>query len=704
MKTTNGTEKAFAGNPHVRFDEGEVAPAATPRRGSLLYSKGIFLKTKPCVGRVVLVSAFCAMSLLCGVQAGEVRWTGGAGVGEDGLYDWTEPANWQGNALPQQGDIPVFAPTGSITLKAPSKSGVSYTFKGLKFLSGSTYIASGTYIYLRTSKTVEIYVADTAFASLTNHIDTFTSEKVVLKKTGGGTFEARHIGTENCFAEIDIQNGNLGGVKASSWYGMRSLSFRIHDGTRLLLPDKDWLVNTTIDGVTCRPDMYIASGGALRIGGMARVCSLRGEGVVCGYAGNETDLSWNTITLYPTNDCVFSGVVRACVTVENSATGRFVLGNSNTLSSSYYVIGSKLGFLPGVDGAFQLGYPGGVSSVWYSPIAGSALHLAATNGDPVTVRLQLKDNASAANLSTTGPGNLYIANGATTFNGGNLRHTGILGNRASGQTMTLGDETAANDFDFSMLSGLHADRGPIVVRNSAPLVFNGRLFGENRITFANDVTLGNVNFAGEGGLYAYGDVTITGGDSMGAFSAVIMYDDNATFTMAGGRIRRSEALDNTQISQIPVSDGVLLPNFEGTSVISGGDYYLSSYNGVISRNVELVGGRLILTAEQMPKSGSTAESPTVFKLDGGELVMRFYSSSSRYLSAFQDSDALRVVVGEKGAVLRQCGLYNATYAHSVAIKRGIQSGVVSGVDGGWSQYGFAPVTYHYPMTITGPFP
>ena len=36
---TNATlrGKPYAGNPHVRFDEGEVAPAATPRRGSLLY-------------------------------------------------------------------------------------------------------------------------------------------------------------------------------------------------------------------------------------------------------------------------------------------------------------------------------------------------------------------------------------------------------------------------------------------------------------------------------------------------------------------------------------------------------------------------------------------------------------------------------------------------------------------------------------------
>jgi len=36
-KALNG--KPYAGNPHVLFDEGEVASAATPRRGSLLYRK-----------------------------------------------------------------------------------------------------------------------------------------------------------------------------------------------------------------------------------------------------------------------------------------------------------------------------------------------------------------------------------------------------------------------------------------------------------------------------------------------------------------------------------------------------------------------------------------------------------------------------------------------------------------------------------------
>ena len=47
--------KPDAGNPHVRFDEGEVAPAATPRRGSLLYTK-LFLE----VGAL----AMCALPVL----------------------------------------------------------------------------------------------------------------------------------------------------------------------------------------------------------------------------------------------------------------------------------------------------------------------------------------------------------------------------------------------------------------------------------------------------------------------------------------------------------------------------------------------------------------------------------------------------------------------------------------------------------------
>ena len=43
MKTVHDG-KPYAGNPHVRFDEGEVASATTPRRGSLLYKERAKMK------------------------------------------------------------------------------------------------------------------------------------------------------------------------------------------------------------------------------------------------------------------------------------------------------------------------------------------------------------------------------------------------------------------------------------------------------------------------------------------------------------------------------------------------------------------------------------------------------------------------------------------------------------------------------------
>ena len=73
-------EKLYAGNPHVRFDGGEVASAATPRRGSLLYKP-----TRICV----------VFSALCFVEAAFVAAHGGT-------YTWlTSPANnsWDTTSL-----------------------------------------------------------------------------------------------------------------------------------------------------------------------------------------------------------------------------------------------------------------------------------------------------------------------------------------------------------------------------------------------------------------------------------------------------------------------------------------------------------------------------------------------------------------------------------------------------------------------------
>ena len=44
--------KPYAGNPHVRFNEGEVAPATTPRRGFLLY-KAVTFNGRPVMDRKI---------------------------------------------------------------------------------------------------------------------------------------------------------------------------------------------------------------------------------------------------------------------------------------------------------------------------------------------------------------------------------------------------------------------------------------------------------------------------------------------------------------------------------------------------------------------------------------------------------------------------------------------------------------------------
>ena len=53
-KALNG--KPYAGNPHVRFDEGEVASAATPRRGFLLYTTGKKLRLTVIVAAAIISS------------------------------------------------------------------------------------------------------------------------------------------------------------------------------------------------------------------------------------------------------------------------------------------------------------------------------------------------------------------------------------------------------------------------------------------------------------------------------------------------------------------------------------------------------------------------------------------------------------------------------------------------------------------------
>ena len=92
-KALNG--KPYAGNPHVRFDEGEVAPAATPRRGSLLYNM------RKLIGKVAILAATIAAGAILPfvANADGIRWehakniVGDADVRTDGVLRYAYANN-----------------------------------------------------------------------------------------------------------------------------------------------------------------------------------------------------------------------------------------------------------------------------------------------------------------------------------------------------------------------------------------------------------------------------------------------------------------------------------------------------------------------------------------------------------------------------------------------------------------------------------
>ena len=73
-KALNG--KPYAGNPHVRFDEGEVASAATSRRGSLLYNKNKLMTIAAvAVSAALPMAANAAFTSTTNIVVNGVSWT-----------------------------------------------------------------------------------------------------------------------------------------------------------------------------------------------------------------------------------------------------------------------------------------------------------------------------------------------------------------------------------------------------------------------------------------------------------------------------------------------------------------------------------------------------------------------------------------------------------------------------------------------------
>ena len=106
--------KPYAGNPHVRSDEGEVAPATTPRRGSLLYK------------RFYIVALGAALGVVPLLRADVLRWQGG---GSD--EKWVVAENWFNETAgvpsaraPTHGDELLF--TGTVSPEAIGTGAIEY--------------------------------------------------------------------------------------------------------------------------------------------------------------------------------------------------------------------------------------------------------------------------------------------------------------------------------------------------------------------------------------------------------------------------------------------------------------------------------------------------------------------------------------------------------------------------------------------------
>ena len=140
--------KPYAGNPHVRFDEGEVAPAATPRRGSLLYKR---------LARLCIVGGvFTGASAMF---ASGATWTNSVANTPDTKYLWSARGNWQDGAVGGEGDSVEIKPSNNVfilkdtsaaPLKISGSNGKAFLLGGLTVRdtsSGTAEITGGINIY-----------------------------------------------------------------------------------------------------------------------------------------------------------------------------------------------------------------------------------------------------------------------------------------------------------------------------------------------------------------------------------------------------------------------------------------------------------------------------------------------------------------------------------------------------------------------------
>ena len=649
--------------------------------------------------RSIIVAVMAVMSgVSCAVFAAEVVFNPTV-QNADGSYSWTNKSNWVGGVLPGINDVQVYQPSGNMTVKIPSTFSQYLRFAGMKFLSGKTYLTSGYYFYANAVET-EIYVAGEASAVCSNMIDNWTSNNSIVK-TGGGTFTFRKMGENDKLLKlVDVREGTLASIRNGSI--MKAYPIRIRR-------DAVFYANGYNFFYGGNADVQVDEGGTFRVyGGTGKinVGCLTGAGSVVDESNSYTDLQ-----ITPTRDCVFSGTMSAKVqpNIMTGATGRFILGASNVLAQCQMVTGSEwLGFLPGI-GTFNFG---GV----YTGRTSSPLVLADTNGAPVTVSVSM-NNDKSAKFATTGPGSVQFRVYDTALTNGLVRNEGSL--TALSATLTLGDDSLANGFDFSVPSEIRAASGATVAfRSSVPVTFSGAVTGSGAFKFYPSLTtLANLRTTGGATSTLYGDLTINGGDAVCEYLGFTFGNPNTTLTINGGRLGGVRKAVNDAVEGGPiVPDGFVFGGQQSGSkvVLNGGELWVTGEANFAPQTLEQNGGRLYFEGSSYsPLSSATAANPCVVRFNGGKTILsRRDTAYWNDFTPFSSSDALSLRVGAGGVRFVEEHVYSGAACSEAGsgmaemfdkILRPLVSDVESGVDGGVSQSSFMSFYYAQPLQIAGPY-
>ncbi|MBQ2628194.1 MAG: hypothetical protein IJG13_00815, partial [Kiritimatiellae bacterium] len=323
------------------------------------------------------------------------------------------------------------------------------------------------------------------------------------------------------------------------------------------------------------------------------------------------------------------------------------------------------------------------------------------------------------NIRAAGSGSLYIGGYDVTLTGDQIQIGGTLGalggkDDGATQTITLGDSSA---FDFSTISAIDTVGGKVVFHNVSGTTFPGRVIGSKQVSVETPLTIGELSTRGDG-VRITADLTVNSGHFIASVPVFDFDSANLTLTLNGGEYSRpyeTATYIDAAFQGIPLPHSALIRgshNGTGTMVLNGGDFYALNNGDWGARHMVLNGGRFHIqwSTPYKPVDESTAADPTVFHMNGGEIVASrkdVDQVSNVKQDLFEDTDRLALRVGAGGAWLTDGVIVIGTQKHEstpILINRPfVHDPDCAGVDGGLRQRGTMCFQYRYPMQITGSF-